>query len=241
MFPAALGKNDAFGPESVNHNSAMQLGGRRVCRAWRCAPEVQRGGGGAQSQSLAEWKGFNCTTECIMTVQCMLLHRLHATRYTACTLQSKTTQCIGLQSNAVISALALILGKVRGCVSRSVDRSPIVGRTSAQLLRHASQTHWKSPRCLNGWKRQRQRQIQIQRQRQRQRRIGSTLTQLRGSQVESIWSWYFEETRKLVTKRQTCCLNFEVICFHNYIYYKGTAKYSILILETKVNYIGEFL
>ena len=69
MFPAALGKNDAFGPESVNHNSAMQLPLRRVCRAWRCAPEVQRGGGGgegggggvggggeggAQSQSLAE-------------------------------------------------------------------------------------------------------------------------------------------------------------------------------------------
>ena len=184
MFPAALGKNDAFGPESVNHNSAMQLWGRRVCRAWRCAPEVQRGGGGgggAQSQSLAEWKGFNCTTECIMTVQCMLLHRLHATRYTACTLQSKTAQCIGLQGNAVISALALILGKVRGCVSRSVDRSPIVGRTSAQLLRHASQTHWKSPRCLNGWKRQRQRQIQRQWQRQRQRQcpiVGRTSAQL---------------------------------------------------------------
>ena len=55
MFPAALGKNDAFGPESVNHNSAMQLwwetGMQSVAMCTRSAEE---GEGGAQSQSLAE-------------------------------------------------------------------------------------------------------------------------------------------------------------------------------------------
>ena len=47
MFPAVLVKNDAFGAESVNHNSAMHIAG------WETHADVHHHHQAAQSQSLA--------------------------------------------------------------------------------------------------------------------------------------------------------------------------------------------
>ena len=84
MFPAALGKNDAFGRESVNHNSAMQLwweetGMQSVAMCTRSA----------ESPKSKSWKGFNCTAPppcsalwlrtacCIAAAACCALQHLH--------------------------------------------------------------------------------------------------------------------------------------------------------------------
>ena len=76
-----------------------------------------------------------------MTLHCIPVNTVQQHIMQHCALPCKEMQSKAMQRFAVISALALIPGKVRGSVSRSVVRSPIVGRTSA-LLRHASQTHW---------------------------------------------------------------------------------------------------
>ena len=85
-----------------------------------------------------------------MTLHCIPVNTVQQHIMQHCALPCKEMQSKAMQGFAVISALALIPGKVRGSVSRSVDRSPIVGRTSA-LLRHASQTHWNLDRGAR-WK-----------------------------------------------------------------------------------------
>ena len=142
MFPAALGKNDAFGSKSVNHNSAMHGDGY----AKTCTRSAE---GNPKSKS-CRVKRFELqsTNQCIMTLHCTL-HPLHASRCppqcNAAPRQRSARGHLILQSNAVKCSYKCI-GAHSGestAVSRSVDRSPIVGRTSALVHCRASQTHWK--------------------------------------------------------------------------------------------------
>ena len=109
MFPAVLVKNDAFGAESVNHNSAMHIAG------WETHADVHLHHQAAQSQSLASENVASASPGALsLCAHCR-----------SCNLDwtGKGAHCTALQFNAVISALALILGKVRLCIKVSGSQS----------------------------------------------------------------------------------------------------------------------
>ena len=109
MFPAVLVKNDAFGAESVNHNSAMHIAG------WETHADVHHHHQAAQSQSLASENVPGASPGALsLCAHCR-----------SCNLDwtGKGAHCTALQFNAVISALALILGKVRLCIKVSGSQS----------------------------------------------------------------------------------------------------------------------